>query len=323
MIQKILISAGVIGCIFLCKDPAFARLNQKSLNSTNITQYLTQEEQKKLPLLIALSLKELCPENAHFPSFIEGLKIADLENTSDYQESSEIQAYVQYAMQVALDPKITKNLAASTKHLQNKQSTEDAITLINDKICYKILKIGTEPGITDNTINNIKINFTIKDIENNFLAGNYVLSGPLSCTLSELIPGMAHGMLEMRLNEVREIYVHPEFAYGIFSNFGNGRALAIQVELVECTATDTAFHPYLISVDLTKLLLNSPQNTDIASLQQDLITFYGKTSWSFYKQNLPQLHLNDVLPFLQSDAALSPEDKEILHKLQWLIYNKT
>lgn len=316
MMQKLLISVGVVGCIFLCKDPAFARLNHKSLGSTSAMQHLTQEEQKRLPFLIALSFKELCPEKNQLASFVEGLKIADSEKVSDYQESPEMQAYAQYAMQIALDPKITKNLSVSTDYLQSKQNTENTVTLICNKICYKILKNGKEPGITDNTINKVKINFTIKDIENNFLAGNYALLGSFSCMLSELIPGMAYGMLGMRLNEVREIYVHPEYAYGVFSNFGNGRALAIRVELIECTATDATFVPSLIPVDFAKLLHNPSQGADI----QDLFICYGKASWSFYKQNLPQVQLNDVLPYLQSDTALSPEDREILHKLQWLIY---
>ncbi len=322
MIKKILILASVVGCIFLCKDPAFARPNQGSLNSTTIMQHLTQEEQKRLPLIIALSLKDLCPERAHFASFIQGIKIADSEKASNYQESPEIQAYMQYAMQITLDPKITKNLALSAEYLQKKQGAEGSIPLINDKICYKILKTGIKKGIEDGSINNVKINFTIKGTDNNFLAGNYTLSGPLSCTLSELIPGMAHGMLGMYLSEVREIYVHPEFAYGVFSNFGNGRALTIQVELIECTTTDTIFQPCLISTDLAKFLPNAPKETDITSLQKDFITFCGKASWSFYKQHLPQLHLDEILHHLQSDSVLSPENRETLYKLLWLIYTQ-
>lgn len=115
--------------------------------------------------------------------------------------------------------------------------------------------------------------------------------------LSELIPGMAYGMLGMRLHELREIYIHPEFAYGVFSDFGNGKALSIQVELAECEATDTAFYPCLLPVDLIKL--HYPNETNIISLQEDYISFCGKAAWSFYKQKLPQLQLDNVLSFLQ------------------------
>ena len=211
----------------------------------------------------------------------------------------------------------------SMEYLQKKQNETGVVSLINDKICYNIIKPGTGIGIECNKIYDLRINFTVKDTENNLLAGNYALSEPLSCTLSELIPGMAYGMLGMHLNEIREIYIHPEFAYGAFSNFGNGRALLVRVELVESTPTDAIFYPCCIPVDLVKFLKNQPGEVDMSSLERAYIFFCGKASWSFYRHRLSHLHLDDVLSFLQledSATVLSPEDREILYKLQWLIY---
>lgn len=316
MIQKILFLTVTSACIFLCKDPIFVFFNKRNPNLSDILQYLTRKEQKKLPLLIALSLKEMISENTQLATFIEDLKIAEQEKANN-QKSLEIQAYLAYATQLMSDPKITKNLEASMQYLQKKQE-EGSISLTDNKICYKILKKGNEKTI-DNKINKVTINFTIKDIEDNFLAGNYAISGPISCMLSELIPGMAYGMLGMRLHELREIYIHPEFAYGVFSDFGNGKALSIQVELAGCEATDTVFYPCLLPVDLIKFYY--PNETNIISLQKDYISFCGKAAWSFYRQKLPQLQLDSVLSFLQEEnIALSTEDRESLYKLQWLIY---
>ncbi|VHO04352.1 FKBP-type peptidyl-prolyl cis-trans isomerase [Candidatus Rhabdochlamydia sp. T3358] len=318
MIQKILFLIVASGCIFLYKDPIFALFSDRNRNLNNVMQHLTKKEQEKLPFLIALSLKEMVPEKNLFSSFIEGVKTAEQERANNYQKKSAVQAYLAYTTQL-LDPGIARNLETSQQYLQKKQEEKDSISLINNKICYKTLKNGSERGIEDKKINKVKINFTVKDMEDNFLAGNYVLSGPISCALSELVPGMAYAMLGMRLNELREIYIHPEFAYGVFSDFGKGKALSIQVELVECEATDTVFYPCLIPVDLATL--HCPNETNITSLQKDYISSCGKIAWSFYKQKLPQLELDSVLSFLQKEnAALSIEDRESLYKLQWLIY---
>lgn len=309
-----------IGCIFLCKHPFFTETSPN-----NVRQCLTKKEQEKLPFLIALSLKEMVAENT-LETFIKGLKIAEQEKVSNYQKSPEIEAYHAYKRKLILYPKIVKNEEISARYLRKKQEEEGVVPLIHDKIYYKILKQGK--GIENNKMNKVKINFTIKDSEDNPLAGNYVLSGPVSCTLSELIPGMAHAMLGMRLHELREIYIHPEFAYGVFSDFGQGKAFSIQVELVECEATDTIFYPYPISVDLVELVERlCPSKTDnisLQGLQEEYIFFCGKSAWSFYKQKLSQLHLNDILSFLQEKdafAVLSAEDRETLYKLQWLIYH--
>jgi FKBP-type peptidyl-prolyl cis-trans isomerase len=310
----------------LCKDPVFALIDKSALY--NSTQFLTKEEQKKLPLLIALSLKETFHKNPHFDSFIEGLIAAEQENLNDYQKKPEIKAYAEYAMQIDVDPLIKKQLNESMQYLRKKQAREDVTPIINDRIYYKIIKSGIYEGIKNSKTNKVKFNFSIKDINENILTGNYSLSGPIQCELSELIPGMAHGMIGMRLNEVREIYIHPEFAYGVFSNFGNGKAISVTVELVECESTDKTFYPVLTCVDLSRDLKNYPNEIDMTSLQKENMSFCGKASWSFYKNNLPQLHLNDVLIYLKSEKngsfeSLADCDKEILYKLYWLIYTGT
>lgn len=130
---------------------------------------------------------------------------------------------------------------------------------------------------------------------------------------------VALGMQGMRLHEIREIYIHPEFVYGAFSNFGSGRAILVKVELLEYTPISTPFHPSHLSVDLAKAVAHSSQGNTLTSLENDYSFFCGKIFWSFYKHKLRELDLNDLLLALESDTILSFEDRETLHKLQWLI----
>jgi hypothetical protein len=89
--------------------------------------------------------------------------------------------------------------------------------------------------------------------------------------------------------------------------------------------TDAIFYPYPTSVKLVERLCPSKtDNISLQGLQEEYIFFCGKSAWSFYKQKLSQLHLNDILSFLQEKdafAVLSAEDRETLYKLQWLIYH--
>lgn len=104
-----------IGCIFLCKHPFFTEASPN-----DVRQCLTQKEQEKLPLLIALSLKEMVPENT-LETFIKGLKIAEQEKVSNYQKSPEIEAYHAYKTQLIIYPKIIKNEEVSARYLRKKQ----------------------------------------------------------------------------------------------------------------------------------------------------------------------------------------------------------
>lgn len=314
MNKVLVVTAIFISCLLLGKDP-------KASVSKSINQSLTKKELEKLPLLIALSIKETFQKDPYFNSFIDGMRLVEEGTLDSEQEQPEIAAYAQYETQIAVFPSIQKNLAESIQYLRKKQAAEGLTTLIEDRIYYKTLKKGNFDGITNKNKNNVKINFLIRDIDGNLIGGNYSLSGPIQCNLSELISGMANGMMGMRLNEIRQIELHPELVYGIFSDFGEGKAVSITVELVGCEATNKQFSPNWIPVDIAKGLKNCSNLMNLSSLKQAYMSSCGQSVWSFYKKKLQNIILDDVLKVLEAENAthLTSEDKEILHKVQWLI----
>jgi FKBP-type peptidyl-prolyl cis-trans isomerase len=165
----------------------------------------------------------------------------------------------------------------------------------------------------------------MRNMDGNPIGGNYALAGPVQCELSELISGMANSMLGTRLNEIRQIEIHPEFAYGIFSSFGEGKAVSITIELAGCEVTAEKFSPCWIPVDIAKRVKNDSTPIDFPSLQRAYMFSCGQRVWSFYKKKLQNIALADVVKILLAEdfATLTDEDREVLHKLQWLIWNST
>ncbi len=196
-------------------------LSISSLLFTNeVLESLTQDERENLPQLIALSLRETFKEQVYFDSFIEGLVAAEEDKPDERENKTEVAVFNRYTMQIASDPKIKRNLNQSLQYLNKKQKEEKLTCVLKDRIYYKTIKKGISDGINADLKNKLEINFVIKDINDKQIAGNYSLASPMQCELSELISGMAIAMIGMKLNEIREIYIHPEFTYGVFSKFG-------------------------------------------------------------------------------------------------------
>lgn len=287
-------------------------------DSSFIEQTLTKEEEKQLPTLIACSIWEMFQKEPYFDSFIEGMESVEKE-IIDGKESVEVAAYTQYVRQVAVDPKIQKNIGESLAYLRKKQAEENAISVIEDRIYYKVLKQGKLQGIS-NKDRKIAIHFLIQDIEGNPIGGNYALRGPTVCKLSELISGMAHGMIGMQLHEIRQIVLHPEFVYGVFSDFGEGKAISITVELVGWGEEQEYFSPSQVPVDIVKLLQNETMPLDMISLQKAYLFSCGQRVWSFYKNKLPHIGLNEVVRKLKRNTLpLTSGEKKLLHKVEWMI----
>lgn len=299
-------------------------LSISSLLFTNeVLESLTQDERENLPQLIALSLRETFKEQVYFDSFIEGLVAAEEDKPDERENKTEVAVFNRYTMQIAADPKIKKNLNQSLQYLNKKQKEEKLTCVLKDRTYYKTIKKGISDGINTDLKNKLEINFVIKDINDKQIAGNYSLASPMQCELSELISGMAIAMIGMKLNEIREIYIHPEFTYGVFSKFGEGKAISIKVELIKCQATDKSFKPILVPVDLSKYLKNCSQEIDLNTLEKANMFLCGKKIWSFYKKWFPEIRLEEILKHLEDANAilsLKSTNKETLQKLHWLIY---
>lgn len=52
-----------------------------------------------------------------------------------------------------------------------------------------------------------------------------------SLPLDDIIPGLAYGVLGMKIGETRQVIIHPDLAYGYTSNFEPERAISIRITL--------------------------------------------------------------------------------------------
>ncbi len=103
----------------------------------------------------------------------------------------------------------------------------------------------------------IKGRYLFKGMDGNSMLGTYQLEDPQQLELQKMIPGLAHGIIGMKEGEIREIFIHPDFAYGTSSEFGAGKAIEVKFELDELINEKSENKNLLILFPVTTTLINS------------------------------------------------------------------
>lgn len=157
------------------------------------------------------------------------------------------------------------------------------------------------------------------------VASNFLIQ----LNMEELIPGMAHGMLGMQLGELREIYIHSDYAYGCHSNFEPGLALIATVKLFQAASETSCCFPQLAPVDRGLDGVGPAIEGDaLKQLYQKGGYAEGFSAWLFYKLGNDLYSLQDVVDSLQrrSEAGAVTETQNdadpILESLIPLLYQR-
>jgi len=85
--------------------------------------------------------------------------------------------------------------------------------------------------------------------------------------LQDTIPGFAYGLQGMRIDEIREIFIHPSLAYGVHTMFEKGIYLKILVKLRKIV-DGVAVLPKMQLIDLTFICNEDFQKACEATHQQ-------------------------------------------------------
>ncbi|MDE3045760.1 MAG: FKBP-type peptidyl-prolyl cis-trans isomerase [Verrucomicrobiota bacterium] len=155
------------------------------------------------------------------------------------------------------------------------------------------------------------------------LVGTYKFDEPSELDLETIIPGLAHGLLGMSEGEIREIYIHPDFAYGMDSNFFSEVPIKVRIELIELKSrSEKEKFPPLQPVDAIHYAPNITSCEDFITLQNKYSYYCGLRVRTHYQKAASLFQLNDVVVHLQEPQkiSLSPQEKKLLLKLEWLLY---
>jgi hypothetical protein len=267
----------------------------------------TKEEVSALPRILASSIQNTFEEELS-GEFLDGMRMA--ESKTHLEEGYEALEF--------FDVLKVQNLAKLAP-------PSNTTCLIPHKLFVRTVKEGTGQTALSISHHRIKANYLVESLEDVSLAGSYKLADTSELDVTAMIPGVAHGMLGMKEGEIREIFIHPDLAYGLDSNFPSKHPIKVKIELVELKDPSSSEHfPSLKPIDATYKAPNISSCAEFISLQKHYARYCGFRVWSHYKKLAPLVRLNDVLSVLQNPTPFPalPQERTLLLKLEWFLYQK-
>lgn len=297
------------------------------LKSRKLNKFFSNNEKKLFPDIIAKSIYNTFSD-LDLSILIKGMQTIDAKT-----ENIEIEDYqdVKFLDLLRKEALLTKNFRKKEQESQqffnNISLKKDSSCLIPHKLYIRTLKEGVAEKKLDHYQKRIKVNYLLKDIKGKVLTGNYKFEDLSELNLSKVIPGFAHGLLGMKAGEIRKVYIHPDFAYGINSDFGEGQPIQVKVELISFgESSEKSNFPQIKP-------LNVGSDVQISScfkfldLQNKYANFCGLKTWAHYKKAIPFITLDKILTSLNElidgkKTQLSNEEKKLLLKFEWMLYQK-
>lgn len=168
-------------------------------------------------------------------AFLEGIRAnIDEESISEISNRIRKQAYEMYYTEQ--DLKRADNLERSDAYFKNLDSQKDLISLIPNRLYYKVLKHG-EGLPASRKIEEVSFHYSFHSIDEN--KPQKGLGTVKEECIEYLIPGVAMALIGMKKEEEREIYIHPEYGYGENSYLPPNITIVARIQLVDFSERDT------------------------------------------------------------------------------------
>ncbi len=283
----------------------------------------TPSERTQLPLLVAASIWEnLKNETKNYrQAFIEGMK--DLTsnplshcNARDLIHHEKVRAF----------SKIVNHLNEAEHFFERLSHDSSVSCLYPAKLYCQTIRQGSGSMLKHQT--KVKLHYTINTPKGETLVDTRVGGNPAFLNLFETIPGLSHGIKGMKKGEVREIFIHPSLAYGIYTTLEKGIYLKANVELIDYEeASPNEQFPELQFLEL----LSSSQREEAKNSEKSerVVGFrMGQHAWQHYKKS-SYYTLNEVLDCIdQCEQGIhydltDQNEQDLLNRLHWNLYSET
>ena len=220
--------------------------------------------------------------------------------------------------------KFLTNLRACKKISARLTPPSDAECLIPNRLYYRTLEQGTSNNEISKYHSWIKAWHLVEDLKGCALAGTYKLNDASPLDLTRVIPGLAYGLLGMKEGETREIFIHPDLAYGTHTKFADGEPLKITVKLIELgPISEKEVFPLLNIIETIQPTPEIGSCSEFNTLQSKYDYHSGEKTWDFYKKGAPLAKLEEVLSYLalpHIEPELLQEEQQLFHKFEYLLY---
>lgn len=216
---------------------------------------------------------------------IEGIQDADIERPDRYEEPVEDTFYQLWVLSQIQDK--VKN----TMNHFLKLSEDPSFTSLSPHVYFKQLAIGSGNPIDKNLSKGI-FNYAIYHADES-ISFPYTSAVKEPLNLSEVILGLAAGVQNMRPGEIREIHIHPEAAYGLYTKMERWQSLKIIIQLNEMDVSSSPLNLQLPPLKPDRSLLLSSEDLNILNdLKKQLAYFEAKSFWNFFKQLKNELNFS-------------------------------
>lgn len=269
-----------------------------------------KEDKPILPALMARLIKQTFPKQIS-PEFIAGMKDAQNGCTIDDSDFQFLDILWKR------NPSLTFN---SDKWMNDIAESKGVECKIPGYLYISTIKPSTEGEILTPNYDMIKMRYLIQDMSRVPLVGSFDLLDPAGFHLEDLMPGFAHGLIGMHKGEIREIYIHPDFAYGPSCEIGDGNVLIVKVELIDFDSIhNTSRLPLLQPIDVLNLAPKIQSTDDFISILKKYAYVCGVRTWDYYKHAEPLINLNEVVDCLSKEntKGFSKQEKSLLLKLEY------
>lgn len=280
-------------------------------------------EIKQLPLIIATNIWNMIDEETvdYQKAFIEGVKDSDKMNAKHISVNT-----IEYAKAKGI-LQIQENIRQADSYFTLLDETLSVHPIVPSRLYYKTIKEGSGRVLNDET--NVFVHYTFKDPNDAVIVDTWMAGTPVKLNLSETISGFAGGIKGMKIGEIREIYIHPSLAYGVFTTMEKGIYLKASVQLIaieEDQTGSTSRELILANMDINLYANQKEYNDQVyQELEKKVGYACGYNLWQHYKKG-QEYSLQQVLIYLaefQSGKEVdmfSEKSQEIFNRLHWNIY---
>lgn len=169
---------------------------------------------------------------------------------------------------------------------------QDSTALIPGEIHYRTIVEG-EGEISQ--LEELKIQYTITSLSGKILQAE----NEKNIRILDLVPGLQLGLHDMRIGEMRDIYIHPRWGYGEDGTQESSLGCIARVKLLECTGKT-------LSLNLpTPLLLPSAEYSldnlekQLALSTTELLLDLGQKTWVRYQNLKPLISIHETIHGIQ------------------------
>lgn len=132
------------------------------------------------------------------------------------------------ALEKKASEKAAFNLQMANSFLQKLEVTPSVNEVVKHKLYYKVIQPGKGKSIS-NFAHSPLISFKEKTLSGEVLSE---YNAGIRIPLSETISGLQKGLIGIKVGEKREIFIHPDLAYGEFPKPESNSLVVIEVTLI-------------------------------------------------------------------------------------------